>query len=631
MVPCVSAKTRAPWYWVMSDRFFWDSVKYPTGLVDMVHVGWVQRLVRSAERMGFPGPEPDLVTHGQTRVVPHARKIFETFAELGIEYATEPTDSQPGTQRIRSVNEVLAFRQATCMDLCVAFCCAALDAGIYPLILTVMTDGGQYRHAIVVVPMQRQWTIGCDILIDEGFSRSAMMPGGEDLRALVVESADDPRGTWLAIDVKQVTEQGGEWNVALSNGAKYIREWDWDVLVDIGGLRSRFPDRVLPPGGYIDKVLTPARTPLPIEFTPLQLIQARYAIVPFQDGPEIQQLRAWATRMPEVAAKHEGDGDIAVAVVTGAGGTGKTRIAVQLCDEFSRKGWYTGFLPSTTEITDAELSALVEVATELLVVVDYAEEARRGLVARVVRALRDRKTATRIVLTARGTDQWWDSFRSRMEQEGINLSRTLKISNLGRAQQEAEPRLLADLYNRAVKAFSECVNLNHPSNGVVPDDLGETALDVVLQALSVVWGERVDSTAMLSDRSGLYESVLEIEFAQWRKAPLLAEVSSRHLRRAAATLSLISPVSDEERVDAALSLLPEWSSEHLRRGRFAEILVQALLRTDGERPICLQPDPVADHLILTVFGNNPELLDAMLSLWNEGVGCGCEIPSCKSN
>ena len=613
MMSCVSAETCTPWYCVMSDRFFWDSVKYPTGLVDMVHVGWVQRLLRAAQWSGFPGPEPDLVAHGQTRVGPHARKIFDKFAELGIEGVSEPTDSEPGAQRIRPVNEVLKFGKATCVDLCVAFCCAALDAGIYPLILTVTADGGQRRHAIVLVPIERQWAMGCDVLIDEGFSRESMLPNREDLRALVVGSADDPRGTWLAIDVEQVIEPGAGWGVALSRGAAYIRDWDWDVLVDIGGLRSRIPDREIPPGGHIDKVLMPARTPLPKKFTPLQLIRARHAIVPFQEGPEIQQLRTWATRMPEEAARHEGDGDIAVVVVTGAGGTGKTRMAVQLCEEFSGKGWYTGFLPSTTEITDEELSALAEVTTELLIVVDYAEEARRGLVARVVRALRARQSPTRIVLTARGTDQWWDSFRSRMEQDGIDLSRTLKISNFGQAHQEAEPRLFADLYERAVEKFSECMHLNCPSNGVVPDDLGETALDVVLQAWSVVCSERVDSTAMQSDRSELYESVLEIEFAQWRKAPILAEVSTRHLHRAAATLSLISPASDEEKVDAVLSVLPEWSSEHLRRGRFAELLVQALLRTDGEKPICLQPDPVADHLILTVFGNNPELLDDILS------------------
>ena len=252
----------------------------------MVHVGWVQRLLRSADWMGFPGPEPDLVIDGQTRVEAHARRVFDKFGELGIEYVAEPTDSEPGAQRIRPVNEVLKFGTATCVDLCVAFCCAALDAGIYPLILTVTADGGQRRHAIVVVPMERQWAMGCDVLIEEGFSREPMMPGGEDLRGLLVEFVGDPGGSWLAIDVAQVTEPGAGWGAALSRGAAYIRDWEWDVLVDIGGLRSRFPDRALPPGGHIEKVLTPARTPLPIEFTPLQLIRARHAIVPFQEGPD---------------------------------------------------------------------------------------------------------------------------------------------------------------------------------------------------------------------------------------------------------------------------------------------------------------------------------------------------------
>jgi len=202
----------------------------------------------------------------------------------------------------------------------VAFCCAALDAGIYPLILTVTADGGQRRHAIVVVPMERQWAMGCDVLIEEGFSREPMMPGGEDLRGLLVEFVGDTGGSWLAIDVEQMTEPGAGWGVALSRGAAYIRDWEWDVCVDVGGLRSRTPDRELPPGGHIEKVLTPARTPLPIEFTPLQLIRARHAIVPFQEGPEIQQLRTWVMSMPDEAARHEGHGDIAVAVVTGAGG-----------------------------------------------------------------------------------------------------------------------------------------------------------------------------------------------------------------------------------------------------------------------------------------------------------------------
>lgn len=235
----------------MNERNLWDSVKHPTGLVDMVHVGWVQRLLSSAESCGLPGPEPDLAADGQTRVGPHARKIFEKFAELGIRYVGEPTDSQPGAQRIRPVNEVLAFRKATCVDLCVAFSCAALDAGIYPLILTVTADGGLQRHAIALVPLDRMWAIGCEALLEDGFSRTPLEVDEYALRDVVVEYEDDPAGMWLAIDVQQVTESDGNWKTALSSGAEYVRDWEWDVCVDIGGLRSRVPDRVLPPGGTL--------------------------------------------------------------------------------------------------------------------------------------------------------------------------------------------------------------------------------------------------------------------------------------------------------------------------------------------------------------------------------------------
>ena len=598
----------------MNERNLWDSINHPMGLADMVHVGWVQRLLRSADWMGFPGPEPDLVAHGQTRVGPHARRIFEKFAELGIEWVSEPTDSEPGAQRIRPVNEVLAFRKATCIDLCVAFCCAALDAGIYPLILTVTADGGQRRHAIVLVPMERQWAMGCDVLIDEGFSRESMLPNREDLRALVVGSADDPGGTWLAIDVQQVTESDGNWKTALFLGAEYVHDWEWDVCVDVGGLRSRTPDRVLPPGGHIERVLAPAYAELPEDFTPLQLIKARHGVVPYQQRAEMRQLRAWAMTVPSDSrtGRNGRNADISVAVVTGAGGSGKTRMAAQLCDDLSKIGWYTGFLPSTTEVTDEELSALAEVTTELLVVVDYAEEARRGLVARVVRKLRAKQSPTRIVLTARGADAWWEEFREEAEQDGSVLSNTLSLSIRGKQQVEADPWFFGRMYRRAVQRFSDALNEAIPTDIEVPDGLGDTALDVVLRAWLAVCGDNDGAQEAMPTREELYDKVLSIEFARWHKEPKLGDISRDQLRRAAATLSLLAPSQDQDAVDDVLSRLPEWSQEHLLRSRFAELLVQSLLRDDGAEAVSLRPDPVAEHLILTVFGKKPDLLDRVL-------------------
>ena len=597
----------------MNERNLWDSVKHPTGLADMVHVGWMQRLLSSVEWSGFPGPEPDLVAHGQTGVVPHARKIFEKFAELGIEYVTEPTDSEPGAQRIRPVNEVFAFRKATCVDLCVAFCCAALDAGIYPLILTVTADGGLQRHAIALVPLDRMWDTGCEALIEDGFSRTPLEVDGHALRDVVVECEDDPAGMWLAIDVQQVTESDGNWKTALSSGAEYVHDWEWDVCVDIGGLRSRVSDRVLPPGGNIEKVLAPAYAELPEDSTPLQLMRARHGAVPYQQCDEIRQLREWATTTDATAPSQGGhSGDIAVAVVTGAGGSGKTRLAAQLCHDLSSIGWYAGFLPSTVDMTDEELSALTEVTTELLVVVDYAEEARRGLVARVVRKLRARHSPTRIVLTARGADTWWEEFREEAEQDGTPLSNTLSLSIRGKQQVERDPWFFGRMYRRAVQQFSDTLNRAVPTDVEVPEGLGDTALDVVLRAWLAVYGNDEVAKNDIPTREELYDRVLSIEFARWRKEQNLGGISRDHLRRAAATLSLLAPKRDTDEVDDVLSRLPEWNHEHLLRNRLAELVVQSLLRDDSAESVGLRPDPVAEHLILTVFGKNPELLERVL-------------------
>ena len=500
------------------------------------------------------------------------------------------------------------------MDLCVAFCCAALDAGIYPLILTVTADGGQRRHAIVLVPMERQWAMGCDVLIEEGFSREPMMPNREDLRDLVVGSADDPGGTWLAIDVQQVTESDGNWKTALFLGAEYVHDWEWDVCVDVGGLRSRTPDRVLPPGGHIEKVLAPAYAELPEDFTPLQLIRARHNAVPYQQCDEIRQLREWAMMTADATAPSQGgrSGDIAVAVVTGTGGTGKTRLAAQLCHDLSSIGWYAGFLPSTVDVTDEELSALTEVTTELLVVVDYAEEARRGLIARVVRKLRARQSPTRIVLTARGADTWWEEFLEEAAQDGTQLSNTLSLSIRGKQQVERDPRFFGRMYRRAVKQFSDTLNRAVPTDVEVPEDLGDTALDVVLRAWLAVWGDNDAAERAMPTRQELYDRVLSIEFARWRKEPELEGISRDHLRRAAATLSLLAPKRDTDKVDDVLSRLPEWNHEHLLRNRLAELVVHSLLRDDSVESVGLRPDPVAEHLILTVFGKHPELLDRVL-------------------
>ena len=604
----------------MREPVTWDRVGDPVGIASVVHPGWVQRALTAEDWRGFPGNEPG-GGEGFSKVERVAQQIFDKLAELHITYVHEPAESVPGAQRVRAVDEVLSLGQATCLDMCAAFCSAALDAGIYPLLLTVRQDERR-RHALVLVPVDLRWSFGVPALLDEGFSRSPLVIDGDDVRDLVANVPDDAMGAWLAIDVEQATysadRDAGDWACAIASGASYVKEWDWDVCVDVGGIRAQQDNSSeLPTLARTEKVLAPGYLTLPDDSTPLQMIQTRYGVVPFCSRPEYRELKEWTVG---TAKSPGGKPDVSVAVLTGAGGTGKTRMAAQLCHDLEVLGWYTGFAPAKSAMENDELTYLAELTTELLIVVDYAEESRQEQLAALLRALRGRRSPTRIVLTARGIDSWWEDFREELESDGTQLGRGLV--------KELEPRpdpVL--LYRQAVRGFSKVINgVNPPEEVVIPEHVGGTALDIVLQAWlavvdddgmqdpqserSVERGAKSARAANLNARDSLYDRVLRLEFNRWRTFPELQDISLIHLRRIAATLSLLVP--DAGQVDDVLSRLLEWRDEHLRRSRVAELMSTTLLRSDGDGGISLRPDPVAEHLILSVFGDDPDQVDAVL-------------------
>ena len=603
----------------MREPVTWDRGGDPVGIAAVVHPGWVQRALTAEGWRGFPGNEPG-GGEGFSKVERIAQQIFDKLAELHITYVHEPAESVPEAQRVRAVDEVLSLGQATCLDMCAAFCSAALDAGIYPLLLTVRQEEHR-RHALVLVPLDLRWSFGVPTLLDEGFSRSPLIIDGDDVRDLVANAPDDAMGTWLAIDVEQATyladRDAGDWACAIASGASYVKEWDWDVCVDVGGIRAQQDNSSeLPTLARTEKVLAPGYLPLPDDSTPLQMIRTRYGVVPFCSRPEYRELREWAVGTAKSSGRRP---DVSVAVLTGAGGVGKTRMAAQLCHDLEVLGWYTGFAPAKSAMKNDELTYLAELTTELLIVVDYAEESRQEQLVALLRALRGRRSPTRIVLTARGIDSWWEDFCEDLESDGTQLGQVL----VKQLEPRPDPVLL---YRQAVRGFSKVINGVNPPEVAIPEHAGDTALDIVLQAWlavvdnggmqdpqperSVEKGARSARASNPNARDSLYDRVLRLEFKRWRAFPELQDISLKHLRRIAATLSLLAP--DAGQVDDVLSRLPEWRGEHLRRSKFAELLSTTLLRYAGDGGVSLRPDPVAEHLILSVFGDEPEQLDAVL-------------------
>src|SRR5207245_1993999 len=72
------------------------------------------------------------------------------------------------------------------------------------------------------------------------------------------------------------------------------------------------------------------RVPLPDDPSPVELLQPRHAVAPFRGRePELAELEGWCA----------GGGRLEVALVTGPAGSGKTRLAVELCAARESDGW----------------------------------------------------------------------------------------------------------------------------------------------------------------------------------------------------------------------------------------------------------------------------------------------------
>ncbi|GHB72821.1 hypothetical protein GCM10010377_74150 [Streptomyces viridiviolaceus] len=116
----------------------------------------------------------------------------------------------------------------------------------------------------------------------------------------------------------------------------------------------------------------------------------------------------------------DGDG-VQLAVLTGPGGAGKSRLARELCTRLrDRHGWVCGWLDERGPAED--LGVLAEVDRPLILVADYAELRIAQLTAllTVLDRRPDGRPPVRLLLTARAkgdtTGGWWDQLRTRTRE-----------------------------------------------------------------------------------------------------------------------------------------------------------------------------------------------------------------------
>ncbi|MGH8904367.1 MAG: hypothetical protein ACRDYA_22470, partial [Egibacteraceae bacterium] len=545
----------------------------------------------------LPGPS------GESQVR-RLRAVYAALADLKIGYAYDEPGAEAGRQIIRTPDEVLwAPRHATCLDLAAVLAGGCLKAGLHPIIAILDPPHGDGPgHALVLVRLDHDrcprtdgmW--GDDVwrqppagLLD---SLQPELDNGPPDKLLAV----DPVGLAVSLGAAPTRGVGVDLVAAAASGARYLTggdgqaAWRWRVGIDVGSAWSK--DRIERPGSRpeVEPLRQPYLRPDTAE-TPLRLLRAEYELVPFRNRDELTVLRDWCRQV-------RGGDRTGLGVVTGIGGSGKTRLALELAERLRREGWYAGVLPKGA----GGIGWLARVVSPVLVVLDYAD-GRAGDAVALLEALRVRRGPPAVVLcTARSVEGDWlaeivsslKDDRHPFRQEHVELPDT-------------HPDALG-VYRRTVAALTDAadgVEVPDPPRGI-----RWTTLDFVLLG----WIAARGATTLPTTRGGLYDEALVHEETYWctvyRGRVAERQPSRARLRTAAACLSLVAPT--EAQAGSVLEAVADLAQDARERHDVRDTLV-ACFRSEAGEGLALRPDPVGDHLLLRELGRDAGLLERTLA------------------
>ena len=172
------------------------------------------------------------------------------------------------------------------------------------------------------------------------------------------------------------------------------------------------------------------------DLSPAKILRPRHAVVGYVGREQLLgELAGWCEREPEDG------GPAGLWFVTGGGGFGKTRLAVEACREAEARGWTAGLL--RPDASDGGLQALAEWPGRLLIAVDYAE-ADPALAGRLAEELAARapRPAVRIMLLVRrraSRAELLEWFNEQREEQLDALLRQAPVSRLEDARQRGRP------------------------------------------------------------------------------------------------------------------------------------------------------------------------------------------------
>ncbi len=337
--------------------------------------------------------------------------------------------------------------------------------------------------------------------------------------------------------------------------------------------------------------------------TPSGLLRADRGVVPFQGrAGELDELKDWC--------RH---GNSPVRLVVGAGGVGKTRLALRLCDHFRACGWVVGVVDVGQE-TNALTDLRATTRRPILLVVDYAET--RSGVLELLRSVPALSGHVRVLLIARGVGDWWRRLES-ASSEVRTLVRAYRPMELATGVDSTSK---TELVHEAMKHFAKALGVSTPQN-VEVEVPGEVPL-LVLHAAALVAvlrhqrpGERTHPEKLVV-HLGVLDELLGHEWRYWEQSAAqngLGDLGSEALRRVVAVACLV-PAADEDDGAEILRRVPGLAdAPELQRRQIAQWLKHLYPGEPGYWG-APQPELVTEAHVVDQVGKRPDLVTNLASL-----------------
>lgn len=346
--------------------------------------------------------------------------------------------------------------------------------------------------------------------------------------------------------------------------------------------------------------------PTRLRVNPAAVLRAEHQVVPFHGRDrELGDLYEWAVADPPAAVR----------LYTGAGGMGKTRLALEIARHLRDERWQTGFLLDEEASAGRErnlLESLTRTGKPSLIIMDYAESRRDRLVSLLRRMQDHRGVPVRLLLLARGERDWW----TRLKAEGRGVGDFLHgprtslhaLAPLAPSRDEKEAS-----YRLAAAAFSEALDREIPREP--PENIDAPFYDRVLlihmSALVKMEGHPA------STEEGILDAVLSRERRFWKRRAEDWQLPPYTVTGIGRALALITLTGGAETETAAVDTLRKL---RFFRDRENDLLVAVvrLLRECYPGQLWIEPllpDTLGTHLFRRELDDGAdELLELAIGL-----------------